>query len=195
MKKTIYRTLAAAFGSIALVLVCVPSSRAQCGNYQKAVFHSSWAGQPAMLFRAALVSDDYSREPSIVGFWHIKMSVGVNVIDAGTQQWHSDGTEVIDSGWRSPLIGNVCFGVWKQIGERRYKLNHRGVGFDATGSAVNGIDSIIFEVTLSRDGNSYGGTFTIYPFDTSGNSMGSAVQGTVTGTRITVNDINPGSLF
>jgi hypothetical protein len=55
-----------------------------------------------------------------VGFWHFKMAVGVNVIDGGTQQWHSDGNEVMDSGGRSPLIGNVCFGVWKRIGERRY---------------------------------------------------------------------------
>jgi hypothetical protein len=142
-----------------------------------------------------VTNEDRYREPSIVGFWHMKMSIGVNVIDAGTQQWHSDGTEVIDSGGRSPLIGNVCFGVWKQVSERHYRLNHRGVGFDSAGGAVNGVDSIIFDVKLSRDGNSYSGTFTIFAFDPDGNSLGPPVKGTATGTRITVDDINPGSLF
>ena len=190
-----YRTLAATFGALILALLCAPVSRGQCGSYQKMSFHSSVFGQPAVLTQAGLTNDARYREPSIVGFWHIKMSIGVNVIDAGTQQWHSDGTEVIDSGGRSPLIGNVCFGVWKQIGERRYKLNHRGIGFDSAGSAVNGVDSIIFDVKLSRDGNSYSGTFTIFAFDTDGNPMGPAVKGTASGTRITVDDINPGSLF
>jgi hypothetical protein len=193
--KTSFRTFAGAFGALLFAVLYVPVSRAQCGAYQKAAFHSSWYGHSALLYRAALINDDHHREPSIVGFWHFKMSIGMNVIDGGTQQWHSDGNEVMDSGGRSPLIGNVCFGVWKQIGERRYKLNHRGIGYDAAGSAVNGVDSIVFDLNLSRDGNSYSGTFTIFPYDPDGNSLGPPVKGTATGTRITVDDIKPGSLF
>jgi hypothetical protein len=189
-----YRTLTATLGAVLLALLSAPVSSAQCGNYQKTALHGSLFGS-SLLTQAALTSEDRYREPSIVGFWHFKMSVGVNVIDGGTQQWHSDGNEVLNSGGRSPLIGNVCFGVWKQVGERHYKLNHRGIGYDAAGSAVNGVDSIIFDVTLSRDGNSYSGTFTIFAFDPDGNSLGSPVRGTATGTRITVDDINPGSLF
>ena len=90
--KTNFRTFAGAFGVLLLAVLCVPVSRAQCGAYQKAAFHSSWYGQSALLYRAALINDDHHREPSIVGFWHFKMSIGVNVIDGGTQQWHSDGT-------------------------------------------------------------------------------------------------------
>ena len=178
-----------------LALVCASELVGPMRLLSKNGFHSSLFGQPGLLTPAALTNEDRYREPSIVGFWHLKMSIGANVIDAGTQQWHGDGTEVIDSGGRSPLIGNVCFGVWKQIGERRYKLNHRGIGFDPAGSAVNGVDSIVFDVKLSRDGNSYSGTFTIFAFDTDGNSLGPPVKGTATGTRITVDDINPGSLF
>jgi hypothetical protein len=162
---------------------------------RKDSIQSGLFGQAGLLTPASVTNEDRYREPSIVGFWHMKMSIGVNVIDAGTQQWHSDGTEVIDSGGRSPLIGNVCFGVWKQVSERHYRLNHRGVGFDSAGGAVNGVDSIIFDVKLSRDGNSYSGTFTIFAFDPDGNSLGPPVKGTATGTRITVDDINPGSLF
>jgi hypothetical protein len=60
--------------------------------------------------------------PGIVGFWHFKFILGPNTIDAGTQQWHSDGIEVINSGARSPITGSVCLGVWKKVGERHYKL-------------------------------------------------------------------------
>jgi hypothetical protein len=189
-----YRILAASVGALLLAVLCAPNSQAQCG-YQKAASQNSWYAQPAMLVPVALTNDDHFNQPSIVGFWHIKLSVGGNVIDGGTQQWHVDGTEVIDSGGRSPLIGNVCFGVWKQVGELHYKLNHRGVGFDPAGSAVVEVDTLIFDVRLSRDGNSYTGTFTQYAFDTDGNSMGPAVKGTARGTRITVDDINPGKLF
>ena len=98
--KTSFRTFAGAFGVLLLAVLCVPVSRAQCGAYQKAAFHSSWYGQSALLYRAALINDDHHREPSIVGFWHFKMSIGVNVIDGGTQQWHSDGTEwALDGGF------------------------------------------------------------------------------------------------
>ena len=190
-----YETPTAIFGALILALFCAPVSSAQCGNYQKTAFHSSPFGQSSLLTLAALTNEDRYREPSIVGFWHMKLLVGGNVIDGGTQQWHSDGTEVIDSGGRSPLIGNVCFGVWKQVGEFHYKLNHRGIGFDPAGSAVNGVNTLIFDVRLSRDGNSYTATFTQYAFDPAGNSLGPAVKGTATGTRITVDDINPGSLF
>lgn len=185
--------LAASVGTLLLAVLCAPGSQAQCG-YQKTASQGTWSAQ-AMLVPAALASDDNFNEPSIVGFWHIRLAVGGNAIDGGTQQWHGDGTEVIDSGGRSPLIGNVCFGVWKKVGERHYKLNHRGVGFDPAGSAVVGVDTLIFDVKLSRDGNSYTGTFTQYAFDTDGNSMGPAVKGTASGTRITVDDINPGKLF
>jgi hypothetical protein len=192
--KTRYGRLAATLAAVVLALVYAPASKAQCGA-QKTAFHSSWSGQPAMPFRAALINDDHYNEPSIVGFWHFKMLIGGNVIDAGAQQWHGDGTEVMDSGVRNPLIGNVCFGVWKQTGQRHYRLNHRGIGFDPAGGSTNGIDSIVFDVTLSRDGNSYSGTFTIYPYSPEGVFMGPAVKGTVTGTRITVDDVNPGSLL
>ena len=103
--KISYRTFAATFGALILALLWAPVLEAQCGAYQKTAFHSSWSGQPAMLFRVALINDDHYNEPGIVGFWHIKMSIGVNVIDAGTQQWHSDGTEIMNSGGRAPSPG------------------------------------------------------------------------------------------
>jgi hypothetical protein len=192
-----YRSLAATFGALLLALLGTAPSGAQCGSYQKVSIRSTRFAQPgqAIIRRASLTDSSESNELSIVGFWHFKMLIGGQPIDAGNQQWHSDGTEVLNSGGRSPLTGNICFGVWKQIGERHYKLNHRGIGFDASGSAIASVDSIEYVVTLSRDGNSYSGTFTSTPYDKDGNRLGPPVDGNVTAKRITVEDTNPGSLF
>lgn len=199
--KTSIGKLTATLGALVLALVCVPGSWAQCPMYKPAATHSGWRAQPgqALLVRAALVSGDQGDgqqdEPSIVGFWHFKFSIGGTVITGGNQQWHSDGTEIINDGMRPPLTGNICFGVWKKVGDRHYKLNHRGIGWNAEGTALQEVDAIQLDVTLSRDGLSYSGTFTISPFDQYGNSLGAPVTGKVTATRITVEDINPGSLF
>lgn len=161
--------------------------------YKPAATHNGWQ---AMLLRAALANDDQRNdEPSIVGFWHFKFMIGGNVVTGGSQQWHSDGTEIINDGMRSPLTGKVCFGVWKKVGERHYKLNHRGIGWNAEGTALQEVDAIELDVTLSRDGNSYSGSFSISRYDQYGNSLGAPVKGTVTATRITVVDTSPGSLF
>ena len=56
-------------------------------------------------------------------------------------------------------------------------------------------DVIQLDVTLSRDGDSYSGTFAILPFDQYGNLLGAATKGKITAARITVEDVNPGVLF
>jgi hypothetical protein len=113
--------------------------------------------------QAAFLEEDRDADPSIVGFWHFKFILGPNTIDAGTQQWHSDGTEVINSGARSPITGSVCLGVWKKVGERHYKLNHRGIGWNAEGTALQEVDASEEDVVLSHDGNSYSGTSASLP--------------------------------
>ena len=45
-------------------------------------------------------------------------------VDFGTVQWHDDGTELMISGGRRPSTGDVCMGVWQQIGSHSYKLKH-----------------------------------------------------------------------
>jgi hypothetical protein len=148
-----------------------------------------------MPFAATLIGLDRYREPSIVGFWHFTQTQGINVFDAGYEQWHSDGTEIYNSGSRAPDTGNFCMGVWEQVGVRHYKLNHRAIGWVPGGSVPAYVAAIEEDVTLSATGNSFSGTYKVAAYDLTGHLLQVISSGKVTATRITVTDTVPGPLF
>jgi hypothetical protein len=133
-----------------------------------------------------------------VGFWKVTFTAEGNKegppddtpIDSGYVQWHSDGTEIMNSG-RPAQDGNICLGVWEKTGRSKYKLNHFATGND-TANAPSGIGNpagptqIVEDVVLSRDGNHYAGTFTLDAYDTS-NALVAHIVGVITATRITIN--------
>ena len=146
------------------------------------------AYRPAQFVR---VSDSDSSNPSIVGLWAVKFiaenSPGTpngTVVDWGYVQWHGDGTEMENSGARSPSTENFCMGVWAKTGPSSYKLNHVALSYDASSGALNGYVSIHEQVTLDKGGKKYTGTFTINITDPNGNPAGS-VAGNITAERIT----------
>ena len=143
-------------------------------------------------------------EASIVGLWQfVFSSQGNNVapffipdgapLDAGYAQWHSDETEIMNSG-RDPATSNFCLGTWKSAGHRRYKLNHFALSWDNTGklctpapgapSCFVGSANIREEVFLDRDGDAYSGTVTIDQYDTDNQRM-FRLRGTISAHRIT----------
>ena len=149
------------------------------------------------------ISDD---DASIVGLWHVTFaSVGNNVapffipdgapLDDGFAQWHSDGTEIMNSG-RDPATSSFCLGVWKNEGGRTYKLNHFALSWDNTGalcapepgasSCFVGQTNIREEVTVDPRGRTYSGTVTIDQYDTSGQLL-FRLRGLVSAQRITAN--------
>jgi hypothetical protein len=196
--KTNYRNLAATFGALALALLFVPNATAQCGGiHLPAASHTSFnsqLGQGRILrVGSGPIEDLFDGNAGIVGFWHVKFvskgSAGIpdgTEVDAGYAQWHSDGTEIMNSGGRSPITGDFCLGVWKQVGVRSYKLNHFAAAWDSTGSSLLGPAHIQEQVTVTPDGNQFTGTFTIDQYTEAGNSV-AHVQGVITGSRITVN--------
>lgn len=150
-------------------------------------------------------SDNENSGPpgSIVGLWHVVYTatystpgpLPVPIVPPGSFQlvqsyktWHSDGTEM-DNAFLPPAGGNVCFGVWKQLGNGSVKEHHVGLMFALDGSLAN-----IFtedEVDrVSHDGKTYNGTFDQKIFDpTDVFGTGTPVQeikGTTAATRITV---------
>ena len=143
-------------------------------------------------------SDDDSDIAEIVGLWKFEFTATspfVGPFDAGYVTWHSDGTELMNSG-RAPTTGSFCMGVWKQIGHSTYKLNHFALAwaFDAnapvtgpgTGGAIFvGPANIREQVTVDPSGNNYEGTFTLVQYEPDGITVLATITGTVTATRIT----------
>ena len=133
--------------------------------------------------------------------WRFKL-VAPNgmVVDDGYSQWHSDGTEIQNSGVHAPITSNFCLGVWKQVGSDTYQLNHFPLAWDMTGQSPANAIQIIETVKLTDD-NHFTGTFTLKVYVwTSTDSLHVApstpvatVTGTVTATRVTINSTVPGS--
>ena len=134
--------------------------------------------------------DDDSDHAGIVGLWKVKFvskgNTGIpdgTMIDEGYATWHSDGTEIMNSG-RPPITSSFCMGVWKKTGPSSYKLNHFGLSWDPTGKTLVGPANIREEVVLGSNENSYSGTFTIDQYDTEGHLL-AHISGLVSAQRIT----------
>lgn len=173
----------------------VPLASAVCANpFLKAhVSRQAWDGQVGGTAKLLLAND---HEPSMVGLWHISFIAEGNtgaglppdgaVVDSGLTEWHSDGTEeTLDS--RPPATGDVCLGVWKQMGARHYMLNHFGIGFDPSTDPNTplGYAHIPQDIVLSRDGMTFTGSFVIDQYDATGNLL-VEIKGKLAGTRITL---------
>ena len=193
--------------TVALVLIAVglflaARANAECGNLQRIKPHASiqpqsWSGQDSFSSASLLLVHD--SDDGIVGMWHVTFKAEGNtgagappdgfLIDNALIVWHSDGTELMNSA-RPPQDGDFCMGVWKRVGESRYKLNHFAWAGNDTTNAPTGIGNptgptrIVEEVVLSPDGNHYTGTFTLDAYDMSGNNVAHII-GVISGTRIT----------
>jgi hypothetical protein len=139
--------------------------------------------------RLVLVADHHSGSDastaSIVGLWKIQFVLpDGTVLDDGYSTWHSDGTELMNSGLRPPMTGSFCMGTWKQTSSGSYKLNHFAVSWDSTGTTLVGPANIREVITVAPSGKIYNGSFTLDQYDTNGNLI-VHFAGSVTGQRIT----------
>ncbi len=137
-----------------------------------------------------------------VGMWNVQfISLGNGghnppipdgaLIDFGYNQFHQEGTEILNSGGHAANTGNFCLGVWVRTGMFTYEVNHFALSYSATtGALVNKIN-ISEQVTLDPSGNQYSGTFTIYIFDATGTQQVDQLAGTLAATRVTVDQVTP----
>jgi hypothetical protein len=210
--KTIFNAVPAALGMILLGAAFSPTASAGCGDLPRKPSASIRPDQfrqdkPFRFVQAAyrpgvFMTVAYGDE-AIVGMWQVTFTAKGNgtagppdgtPIDAGYASWHSDGTELMNSG-RDPSTSSFCMGVWKRIGYAEYKLNHWALSWvpassSCTPAAGNsgcflGPTNIQEDVTVDETGNNYTGTFTIDQYDTHNNVL-AHVAGTITATRITV---------
>lgn len=221
LAREVLKTVAVALTFVMAGSVFALTARADCGPYtgsgQRPMFAPSRrpvlrsAAYKQAAFTAAESDDDHDVDhgASIVGLWKFSfVSLGNSgnpfplnppdgtVLDAGYVQWHSDGTEIMNSG-RDPATGSFCLGVWKRTGRSKYKLNHFALSWDATGQSCSpsqqpgatgcfqGPTNIREEVTVDPAANHYAGTVTIDQYDPSGQQLLFELKGTVSGDRIT----------
>jgi hypothetical protein len=164
------------------------SASAACGDDARK-FQAAWdepgAGGPGGLLH--LASMDSPGNHSIVGMWQFRMTSGGQTADFGYQQWHSDGTELMNSGGRAPASQNFCMGVWRQVAPSRYHLNHLALSYDPSSGTLNARVNIKEDVTVDPSGNDYSGSFTIDVYDPSGTTAVAHQSGQVTAQRIPAN--------
>jgi len=158
--------------------------------------------------------EDSNGPASIVGLWHLTYTGNTdnNFPPGGPypptpfpflesfKTWHADGTE-FENAFLPPAGGNICFGVWKDLGYGKVKLHHIGLMFGGPGSVPPEDVTNIFTVdetdTVAPNGKTYSGffDFKLYlPSDCANGAGGyvctgkpiAEVTGTTYGVRITV---------
>jgi len=201
-------SLSATLGAFVSAVIFVPTAMAGCGDVSVAngpftMASSSGATEVAQAMQAAKFQTGTGDSvASIVGMWSFQFISKGNLahmpsipdgaqLDFGYTQWHSDGTEILNSGGRAPATENFCMGVWAKTGFFTYQLKHFALGYDAVSGALTSRDLIIENVTLDPSGNSFSGTVTIQVYDPTGAHLVDQLTGTVTATRLTVNTTNP----
>ena len=197
--KTISKMFRAGLGFVLMGAFLTAMAAAQCGTTTAKLHKQTWRmGDPTALLTQAADTVD-----PIVGMWHVMFTAEGNSggppdgtpIDNALVVWHADGTEIMNSG-RPPQDGDFCMGVWKNAGPNRYNLNHFAWGGNDTTNAPNGIGNptgptrIVEKVTLSADGNSFSGTFSLRATDPAGKTT-AFIIGTITATRITIQTTIP----
>jgi hypothetical protein len=152
--------------------------------------------------RLMQIADWYEHEqPTIVGLWKFEMiskSTSTNhnpmpdgtLIDFGTTAWHSDGTELMNSGSRNPADNDICQGTWAQVAEGTFRLHHVALAW--TGGTYTGPTIIEELVTVDRSRQHFNGVFTINAYlatETPGHEFDettplATITGTLTATRV-----------
>ena len=139
-------------------------------------------GSPRLILVA-----DHSGEgdgATIVGLWRVQLLLADGtVFDSGYATWHSDGTELMNSG-RPPMTGSFCMGAWKLTNQGTYQLNHIALSWDSTGTVFVGPANIRETITVDPSGNTYSGSFTLNQYDANGNLL-AHFAGKVVAQRIT----------
>ena len=166
-------------GALGALAVAAPAAWAGCG---------SPAVQPAsypLPNGAQLIPANLGAQ-GVVGLWAVQFTVGGNPFDFGYAEWHSDGTEIMNSGSRPPATENFCMGVWRQSGPNTYHLKHYALSYTTAGVMDHRV-IITEDVTIDATGNGFSGPASYDIYDPSGVTLQAHVPAAVTGHRILPN--------
>src|ERR1035437_5684880 len=139
--KTMFGAFKVTLGVAILATVFAALANAQCVDLGVSkrgaprLQRQSWTGKSGSALFKLVADGDAEASPAadqdpIVGFWRVDLisegNAGIpdgTVLDAGFTQWHSDGTEILNSS-RAPATQSFCLGVWEKTAPSKYKLNH-----------------------------------------------------------------------
>ena len=164
------------------------AAHATCGLAQSPRFGMTAVLPPSLLGASGAQSQakPNGSSPSIVGLWSVTFSSDGAVFDQGFDQWHSDGTEILnDNVAPAPAnsTGNLCVGVYQKTGAASYKLKHPFWIMDANG-LLAGSGVYLEQITVAASGNVYSGSFKFQEFDLNGTII-FETSGTLSAQRIT----------
>jgi len=204
------------FSAVAVLVglgLLLTAAGAKAGCATPAIPHKA-AAAPAIPFLSPQVDDEWHEHASIVGLWHV-LYTGTydnNFPPGGPypptpfpflesfKTWHADGTE-FENAFLPPTGGNICFGVWEDLGRGKIHLHHIGLMFQpGEGTPPEFVTNIFTDDekdVVAPDGKTYSGTFDFKLFAPTqcANSNGAytctgtplaEVTGTILGTRIPV---------
>jgi hypothetical protein len=204
-RKNMFRVLWSGRFSALAVLIAIgllfsaSGAKAGCAVPYKA----GAAPAPAIPFVSPHADGEWNEQATIVGLWHVNYTATSddNFPPGGPypstpfpfleslKTWHADGTE-FENAFVSPAGGNICYGVWKDLGKGTVKLHHIGLMFNSDGS-LSAIFTDDETNTVASDGKTYKGTFDFKLWPPSYAAVGTGkpiaeVKGTTAATRITV---------
>jgi hypothetical protein len=214
MTKSI-RFVTQVFSVVAFATALTPLVNAGCGDTSQVqapfVFAQASVDAQALAQRAESASRTAAtanitgapfNTATIVGMWSFKFISEGNtthnpsipdgaLIDFGYTQWHSDGTELLNSGGRAPATENFCMGTWVRSGYFTYQLNHFALGYDPTTGILTTKSDIREQVILDPSGNEFAGTFSIDVYDATSGVKTDHLAGAVSAVRVTVDQTTP----
>ena len=189
----------AAFVALAVVGLLLTASGAKAGC---AVPYKAGAA-PAIPFVSPRADGEWSEHSGIVGLWHVTYTATSddNFPPGGPypptpfpflesfKTWHADGTE-FENAFLPPAGGNICFGVWRDLGKDTFKLHHIGLMFNSDGS-ISSMFTVDETDTVTSEGKTYKGMFDFKLWPPSYEAVGvgtpiAEVRGSTLGTRVTV---------
>jgi hypothetical protein len=181
------RLLTVSLALLAIVAISPPVLRAACGPSANAragiVLPPALQQQlPTQSASAVAASPSLESLPAITGFWFVNFYSGGKIWDQGFDEWHSDGTEILNDNAFPPSAGDVCLGVWAEIGHNTFKLKHPAWNFDANNNFI-GTNFLYETVTIDDDHDSYRGYFVFDTYDLSG-KLTSRTTGTLKAHRM-----------
>jgi hypothetical protein len=207
--KTMFRSIALTVSAGFMITLLASDVYAGCGDLSnlQAPFRFAQTISPSPQTASAAETGKAihsTSSASIVGLWKVQLvSMGNTthnpsipdgaLIDFGYTQWHSDGTEILNSGGHSAATGNFCLGVWGQTGFLTFELNHFPISYSATTGAIVNYVNLREQDTLSPSGDSYTGTFTLDIYDTAGDHV-DHLAGIVNAARLTVDSTLPNAI-